>query len=218
MEREVPRAVKHTRTSEIVAMALFLFSMPRWLIDDADAFLVLPGQGEDDRLAEAVEAYESSPSGRHLLVAGSYPGERLWQPVTVESLRQPPYNLMGDGSRVHIQPEADNTLVQMDWVMQMICDLHIERLVLVVSNYHCFRAYLTLLAAFKRHCLEPIAMVPLPVWGAPGQASPETGLSFLEMCAGEVARIFEYQPRGDVAAAEQLWDYLNWMNKQFINP
>jgi len=215
VEREVPREVAHSEVSKLVAMAMFLYSLPAHLADRADTIVVLPGQGEKDRLKWAIKAWETGKQTRNLLVAGVNPEEETWEPITLESLQKPPYNLITTEG-VHIQPMADNTKVQADWVAQMIREVDVECLLLVAPNYHNLRAYLTLLAAFKRSDFNPPAMIPMPLWGAPGLQSPETGLTYWDICASEIERIRLYQPRGDVATATDLQLYLDWLNEIFI--
>lgn len=214
MERLIPRTVAEDHATRLIAMAIMVYSLPR-PVGDTDAILVLPGLGEEWRLTTAIATWNTNPNVKHLLVAGSYSGERTWFEPTLEILSAEPYNLTRREGVV-ISPHAHHTKEQAAWVSRMVRELGINSLALVVSPYHLLRAYLTILESLLTSSGQGVAMLPLPVPVPPHVAIPETGSTAWEMVPGEVARIHTYQEMGDVATYEQLQTYLEWLWDQPI--
>lgn len=208
MQRMVAREINRAQTSDLVAMMMMILSLPQDT-SKVDAILVLPGQGEDWRLTSAIEAWNTSPSVQHLLVAGSYSGERTWFEPTLENLSVEPYGLTRyEGVIIH--PHAHHSKEQGDWIAATARDLGLESIALVVSPYHLPRAYLTFVKCFEQADVN-IALYPAPVHIAPSVPAPETGLTSWELVPGEVERILTYQEKGDVATYEELQEYLEWL-------
>ncbi|HSW81523.1 MAG TPA: hypothetical protein VLG40_03940 [Candidatus Saccharimonas sp.] len=217
MDRVVDRRVAPTDLSRALATVVFVYSIPRWCVRYTDGILTLPGQNEVERVAAAVRAYNGN-IGKYLLVAGSYPEEETWEALPIERLQQPPYNLTRTAN-VLIQPQAQNTKVQMEWAVEMVREHGIRSLSLYVTNYHTLRAYFTLLRALQRAGLR-IPVIPVPLEGSPDQISPEEMLSYLEMFDAESARIDKYRGEdfGDVLMPDEVFEYLNWLYDSFITP
>ncbi|MCZ7436070.1 YdcF family protein [Micromonospora sp. WMMC241] len=156
---------------EAVTMVL---TLPGRAAERVDALVVPTGQGEDWRLADAIRAWESGPTLRHLLVAGTNPAERTYRPLTLDRLRGLGLRRV-DGVVLQAEPATD-TGRQARWIVDRVRGLGIDSLALVVSPYHLVRVYLTVLRACDDGGLR-VPMVPLPVVVAPDAPVPETGAS-----------------------------------------
>ncbi|HKX73177.1 MAG TPA: hypothetical protein VJM32_04155 [Candidatus Saccharimonadales bacterium] len=213
MQRLVERGIAGTPASNLVAMAIWLYSMPR-PVSQTDAILVLPGQGEDWRLNDAVAAWNNCPNARYLLVAGNYKGERTWFLPTIEILRERYGLTRTEGVLIH--PHAHHTKEQSDWIIPTIQELGLTSISLFVSPYHLLRAFCCILKAFTRHDVPQIPMIPVPVLVSPTTPVPETGITGWDLVHGEVERILKYTEFGDVATPEELMSYLDWLFRQPI--
>lgn len=214
MKRMIERRVEPTEASNLMAMAIMLFTMPR-PVENVDAIVLLPGQGEDWRIHDAVRAWNTNPTVRYFLVAGNCPDEETWFLPTVEILRQK-YGLTRTDGTIIIEHSAEHTKVQADWLIPLVRQLDITSFALTASPYHLLRAYSAMLAAFKRHEVQWIPMIPLPTVVSPGQIVPETGLTGWDMVHGEVARIIKYRDLGDIPTPQEFSDYLRWLWRQPI--
>lgn len=89
---ERDRAAELDRTSEMVAVTMAIFSIPRDV--PTEAFVLVPGLiGEEHRIIYAINRWQSSflDGVEYLLI----PGHTEDNPIilTVENLQQPPFNL-----------------------------------------------------------------------------------------------------------------------------
>lgn len=214
MDGAVPRLVRAEELAGFTAVELLdvtsailaILALPR-SVDRLDAVVVPTGQGEQWRLAHAVERWESDPDLRCLLVANGNPAERTYQEITTSYLG-------GLGLRrldgVHVQAEpAPNTGLQAEWIADRVGALGITSLALSVSAYHLPRVFLTVLRALDRRGLR-VRLVPDPVPVPPDAAAPETGATGYDLLPGEVERILSYAGKGWLATPEQLRHYLRW--------
>ncbi len=212
IRRMVDREIDNGQAAQLVALSVMILSLPQ-RTTEVDAILVLPGQGEDLRLTQAIEAWNTSPNVKHLLVAGNYNGETTWFEPTLDNLSEAPYGLVRKEGVV-IQPHAHHTKEQGEWIAATARDLRIESIALVVSPYHLTRAYLTFVKCFEKLGIK-VALYPAPVRIAPDVSSPETGLNSWQYVPGEVERVLVYQEKGDVATYEELQGYLEWLWKRY---
>ena len=210
---QIPRVVGKDLSTELVSMAIMLYSMPR-RERNCEALLVYPGMGETWRVEEIIRAWNPPRSScvKYLLIAGTewHKETTAVRPPIVENLKKPPYYLM-DTCGVHAQYHARHTKDQAEWVVARVQELEIKSLALYVSPYHLLRAYLTLLKTFINQKVERIPMIPVPVAISPAKIIPETGTDAWSMVQGEMDRIKVYQQKGDVATLEELQDYLKWL-------
>lgn len=195
-------------------MAMMLYSIPR-SFENVDAIAVLPGLGESWRLIDAVNSWESAPTAKHFLVAGTYGEERTQVQPTVEYLSQPPINLRRL-TGVQTQVDARHTKAQADWLVGKVAELNITSLALFVSPYHLLRGYCTTLRSFNQLGVNRVPMIPIPSAVSPITIIPEVGVDGWSMVQGEVERIIAYQQKGDVASCGELKEYLGWLWEQPI--
>ncbi|HEU4914173.1 MAG TPA: hypothetical protein VFT16_02080 [Candidatus Saccharimonadales bacterium] len=212
-ERMVERVVDPVHAAKLGAMSMILMGIPQ-SEQRVDAVAVFPGLGETWRVEQAVRSWEDkAPNARHLLVAGTNPGERTYRRLDVPGLQLPPFNLRRTEG-VLTQVEADNTPHQAEWLADQVEEGDIASFSLHVSPYHMLRAYCTTLKTFEKRGLDRVAIIPRPVNVAPGTVIPETGEDAVSMYNGEARRIELYQAKGDVATLDELQAHVDWMWQQ----
>lgn len=183
--------------------------------DGIASIAVTPGLGEDIRVQTAIELWESDPSFSHLFVTGTNINEKLQPQLTIERLQQDPYRLSKtDG--VFAQAEAEHTRAQTDWLVQQLIAQEVKSLILCVSHWHMTRAYMTLLKSMLNAGMR-IPVIPKAIGTAPDQIIPEVGQSVQRLSAGEAQRIVKYSNIGQIASAEELASYLNWLWSAYLN-
>ncbi|WP_433088373.1 hypothetical protein ACQP1P_20425 [Dactylosporangium sp. CA-052675] len=209
---QIPRLVAGDFTDErlpaVTTAITMILSLPQAAAQRVEAIAIASGQGERWRLAHAIQAWESNPRLRRLLVATSNPAEATYVEITLDHLR-------GLGLRrtegVEVQPEpAANTGRQAVWIAERVRDRGIGGLALAVSPYHLPRAYLTVLKELLRRDLR-VPLIPVPVAVPPHRRIPETGATADELVPGELRRILTYMREGWVATPEELREYLRWL-------
>lgn len=208
--QEIPRVVEETQRNILAKMTAMILSLPRVV---TDAITVFPGRGENERLQHAVKVWETNPTGRFFLVAGTkWTTEKTTAQPTMELLSQEQYGLKTTNG-VIIHNHANITTEQTGWVVLNIQKLGITSIGLVVTPYHLIRAYLTLLKETLKSGIQ-IPIIPLPVPKAPDALVLEDNTDAWALFDGEMARILTYQEKGDVATPEELKKYLAWLWKQ----
>lgn len=216
--REVPREVEDPQGVFDVAAAVdMILSIPQQAGLSADALYVLPGQGEWWREAAAIRDWEGfGCRAARLIIAGSYGNEATWEAPTLARYMKEPFNLTRT-TNVILHDHAHHTAEQ---AAQMVTDVRTQGLssiALYASPYHLPRAYMTFVAAlYKFVGADLIPIIPVPTPMSPGTIVPETGMNARQLMPGELARIAQYQPRGDVASYDMLDEYLEWLWKQPI--
>jgi hypothetical protein len=193
---------------EVTEILLGILSMASWRFGPVDAVAVPTGQGEESRIADAIQLWEDGHTGRHLLIANGNPAERTYVPITRDYLH-------GLGLRrhpgVHIQAEpAPNTGLQAAWIAEQVRRLGITSLLLAVTPYHLPRAYLTVLKALHATGVR-IPVLPYPIAVAPQATAPETGVAHRDLWPGEAHRIVQYTGHGWVAGIEEFRKYQRWL-------
>lgn len=215
MKRSIPRVVTAHASTELAAMAIMLYSIPRPKESLAcEAFLVYPGMGETWRLEHAIRAWQDHnllDYTKYLLIAGTEwrKEKTAVRPPIVKNLRKHPYYLTKTRG-VHAQNHARHTKDQAEWVVKKVQELKIQSLALYVSPYHLLRAYLTLIKTFINQKVRWIPVIPVPVKISPAEIIPETKTDAWGMVQAEMNRIKIYQKQGDVATLAELKSYLKW--------
>lgn len=210
------RVESHDLTTQLVSMAMMLYSIPNILIPITDAVCVFPGLGESWRVKHAIKLYENNvPLIEYLMVAGHNPSEKFFEDFSMEGLRKDPFNL------IHVEglittAHATNTVEQCQWVCSIVKEHGLTGITLTASPYHLLRAYLTLLKTFLKEGFDEIPLIiPSPAIVPPHEVIPETGINAWGMSPAEIMRIPKYQELGDVATFEEFKQYLKnvvWQN------
>jgi len=136
---------------EILALAMFIYSIPRGLADRADALVAYSGMGEDERIIEPIKIWQSKKApARFLLLPGHNQDEKTWVSMDKNTLSRPPYSLKNyDG--VLMQTHSKNTKTQAEWVYEQAIKNNISSIAVFDTPFHLLRAYLTLLNVFLKH-------------------------------------------------------------------
>lgn len=212
MNREIGRVIAGSQISNMVAVVIMLYSIPR-MENEIDALVVMPGQGENWRVQEAISVWNRhSSSARYLLMSGQY--EKKWASLDLENLKKEPFNLKRSHG-FYSQIFARNTKEQAVWIVEKVREIGVKSIALFVSPYHLLRAYCTLLQTFNITHTPWILMFPAPVAISPDTPIPETGVSAWDLVPGELERIIQYQKRGDVCNFDQLREYISWLWMNF---
>lgn len=194
--------------SMLVAATIAILTIPR-VVKRVDALVVFHGMGETEREISAIRHWQSPKNkARYLLIAGKGPDEKDEAPH-LGILTQPPFSLHKTAG-VYCQEVTENTRTQSNWVVSLVRELGIKSLALFITPYHMVRAYMTLTAAFNADFQSP-PVIPMPVLRGLNSLVPEWDCSMRAMVPGEVARIFEYQEKGDVTGFTFLNNYLDWL-------
>jgi hypothetical protein len=210
---KIRRGLKHTRESDFLSLVNFISSIPNSLLYRVEAFAVLPGMGEDWRLIQAIQKWQSNNyATTHFFIAGFNQSEKTTTATDLRILSLPPFNLRINDP-VYSQLEAGNTKEQAEWVLSMAKECDVRSLAIFAPSYHMPRAYLTFLKTFLKNNFR-IVLVPAPVFIPPDRIIPESEIDSWEMFPGEIRRIRAYQEKGDVATLGELKEYFAWMWKQ----
>ncbi|NUT34724.1 MAG: hypothetical protein HOV79_16820 [Hamadaea sp.] len=174
-----------------------------------EALAVFTGQGEQWRLSQAFDRWNTSTTLRLLLIADGNPAERTYEPLSPAYLRDLGLRRT-EGVVVQSEP-APNTGLQAAWTARCIQQRDVRSLALAVTPYHLPRAYLTLLAACTAASLR-LPVLPLPTPVPAGTRMPETAATEAELLPGEIERILVYADRGWVADPAAFAEYLSWLH------
>jgi len=209
MSQALSRVVESDPVSEVVAMTMMIYSIPR-LEEKCDALCVFPGMNEHWRVAQAVKLWEKG-AGRYLLIANGIESREKYVDLTVPSLKNPPYGLTREREVIVslLNPWYAND--QANWTMEQIKKFNVSSIALFVSPYHLLRAYLTLLKSMFKSGELFIPLIPVPVAVSPDTKIPESEINAWDSVPGELARLPRYQAKGDVATFQELKYYLSWL-------
>lgn len=206
MEKRIPRIIEHNQTSELVAMiALISAIRPR----EADAILVVTGEGEHDRVFHGVELWKQN-FGKYLLITGnSRKTRKRFGAYTKEYIAQLCQVDQEDPRIVVGQTNVRNTLDQINWAATVIAKVPIKSLIVVSSVYHLPRVLLTLLGAIQKRQLKLVLV--------PNVAPLLLPRDYLRI-PGEIKRITQYQKKGDIATFKELYEHFFWQLSQQPQP
>jgi len=180
------------------------------LLLPSDVVVVLEGDFYC-RADRAIELFRSKLAGLVLVSGGldksevgSYHGDKVRN------------YLITDGKipseKILLETESTNTRQQAMNVMKLVKENNWKAIILVVSHFHQFRAYLTFLKAMRDVGLE-ILMFNVPVrnitWFE--KELPKTRLELLE---DEFDKIEEYKKSGHIASFEEAIGYQRWKEKE----
>jgi hypothetical protein len=205
MGDQIARVVEGSPEAQIVAMATFFFSMPTE--EYPEALLVMPGEGEDWRMVEAIEEWNDLGDQQFLplIVAGESP-----EPITIEQLRSLGLKPEHDSYLIN-QGYAQHTKSQTDWLVTQMRAKGIKSAHLYVSPYHQLRAYCTLLKSMLSSDGPWIKLYPARMKVSPFEEIPASQVSSWDLVAGEIERLRRYQEKGDVASYDEFVGYLRFL-------
>lgn len=118
-------------------------------------------------------------------------------------------------NRVEIIEElnSQNTFEQSENVIQIAAERNYNSLIIVASNYHIYRAYLTFLKTLIRNNLsQSIKIYPFSVKKLSWFENTPWG-NRLTLLKSEIEKIELYSRLGHIADYNELTEYLQWMEK-----
>lgn len=199
---------RYHQEDEIAALMFSIFTIPSNL--PVDAIVLIPGLiGEYWRIRDAVRLWEKEISARYLIIPGQNPYDPLR--LTMENLAKEFQLTRTEGVIIEEPPDSESTLTQSVWISEQLDLLGVKRVKLLAAPFHLVRAYLTLLKTWQKNHQEPIVMLPVPTVVSPFQKIPGVKADSWSLIPAEIARIRNYQEKGDVATIEELRAYLQWL-------
>lgn len=178
-------------------------------VKPSDAIILLEGDGLN-RYQHAVELYKSSLSPLIVFSGG----------ITDYNYGSFPFHEIKPLILEQGVPEADlyyesvslNTKQQADEIIRLCIERNWERIILVASHYHQYRAYLTFLNSMYKSS-HNILIYNSPVkelsW-----FSPNVWGNRLDCLKAEFERINKYMQQGDLASYEAAIEYQQWKEQQ----
>ena len=215
VQRMVPRVVEADENTQLFTATHATLSLPAPL-HLVDAAAVMPGLGEHQRVIRAVQAWQSHPNMKHLIVSGTNKNEVEQPQLTLERLQQQPF-MLERKEDVLTQVSAEHTRLQTDWIIDQMLAHKVRSLALFVSHWHMPRAYRTLLKSMLNADLK-LPIVPVTVGSSPRSEVPEYHKTVESLSAGEAIRIAKYQEIGEISSYDELMDYLEWLWNQNLLP
>jgi uncharacterized SAM-binding protein YcdF (DUF218 family) len=174
----------------------------------ADAIVILEGDGLE-RIEEGVRLFKDG-----------------WAPLIVISggLAKPPHSIPATQMLPHVlarnvpaysvvlEEKSLNTREQAVEIMTLAAARGWKRIIITVSHYHQYRAYLTLLKAMQQRGML-LEMINAPArqlpWFTPGEDGTRA-----DLLQDEFDRIERYGSKGHVATYAEAIAYLQWKHAQ----
>ena len=197
--KEIPRLIEFDEKSEIAALVMTILGIP---LKRCEAIVIFPGQGEHQRVFYGIDLWKRKYGSKFLVAGTSRENIKQFGGYDKKYIA----GLCGvdeDCPNIFvITDKGDNTVQQSNWVSEIVRKHSIKSLIITTALYHLPRAYLTFLKVLQgKVILIPSPTLPL-------------SLKDYSLVPGEIARISEYQRKGDVATFEELYDHLSWLSKQ----
>lgn len=175
----------------------------------ADAVICLEGDGEA-RIGKTLEIFRKGLA-KIIVVSGG--------------LNRPPFSLgavkmskkfMAEGvvkDKLIIEEKSQNTYGQAKEVIKIAKRKKWRKIILVASNFHQARAYLTFLKAIKEANLK-IQIFNAPVRELPWFKKTALGFNRLELLKDEFKKIDDYSLKGHLVSFEEAIKYQAWKERQ----
>lgn len=176
----------------------------------SDAVICLTGDGYE-RVGQTVAVYKQGLVKRIVISGG------LQNPpfcITAGKIAEKMIQKKIPESKVIIEEKSQNTFEQGVEVMKIVKEKKWSKIIIVASNFHQPRAYLTFLQAMKK------AKLKIQIFNAPARdlswfkKTPLKGMSRLELLKDEFNKIEEYGTKGHLANVQEAIEYQEWKEKQ----
>lgn len=121
-----------------------------------------------------------------------------------------------DSNTIILETKSTNTLEQAQNVIQMALDNGWNKLLLVATHDHQYRAYLTFLKVLlTKNLSESIVVINTPARNLPWFQENAWGSRF-ERLKAEIDKIFKYNEKGDVATFKEAIKYQKIKEKKIL--
>lgn len=194
----ISREIPFDRTSEIVAAAMMILSIP---LRRTDGILIVTGEGELERVYQGTDLWKKDRDGFLLVTGDSEEINEAFGEITKKTITDL-CQVEEDYPGIFKQEKARHTLDQAVWASALIAEHPIESLIVISALYHLPRVFLTLLKVLQKNN-QKIVLIPSP-------AFPVSLEYNYRRIPAEIARIIKYREQGDVATIEELYGHLCW--------
>ena len=192
---------------------LFVALVDNDLITKSDAIILLEGDGAF-RVTKAIDLLKNKWADKIVFSGGitdysygSYPFKDLESEFLNNNI---------DPSKIILEENSQNTLEQANNVIQMAVDFGWNKLLLVATHDHQYRAYLTFLKVLIDNNLnESIIIINTPARNLPWFKETGWGTRFNRLKL-ELEKIFNYGKSGHLATFSQAIDYQKTKEKKIL--
>ncbi|OYU56005.1 MAG: hypothetical protein CFE25_01810 [Chitinophagaceae bacterium BSSC1] len=177
-------------------------------VTNADCVIILEGDGFE-RIEPSVELIKNNIS-KNLVFSGgiskpetgSFPFE-MCQPQITKLIEKLDCNLFIEALSMHTRQQALN-------IIEMALEKSWKSIILVASQYHQIRAFLTFLKVLEeQNLLNVIVIQNYPVLGQKWFLDMPWGNRF-QLMKDEYTRIIEYTDKGHIATTNTAIEYYKW--------
>jgi len=167
-------------------------------ISNADAIVCLEGDGQN-RTEKALELFQQGFAPL-IIVSGSYDNP----PFSIVAKKMADYLVKKKvpKEKIIIEKNSQNTREQAEEVFKIIVEKKIKKIILVASEFHQLRAYLTFLKAME-DLGSKIVIVNVPAED-----------KYKELFDAELKKIKEYQKKGHIIDFKKVLEYQIWKENQ----
>jgi uncharacterized SAM-binding protein YcdF (DUF218 family) len=183
-------------------------------INKSDAIIILEGDG-DNRIEHACNLYKQKYAS-NLVFSGN---------ILNKDYGSYPLNLLFDKFKQYDVFEKDiiwenkstNTKEQAQQIIKLCLENNWENIILVASNYHQYRAYLTFIKELYNANLNNT----IKIYNSPCNLSwfekNRWGIRY-ELLFNEFKKINIYQNKGDICSYKEALIYIKWIEQHQIYP
>lgn len=177
-------------------------------INKSDAIIILEGDG-DNRIEHACNLYKQEYASNLVFSGniinfeyGSYPFEYIKDKFIK-------YNV--NPNKIILENKSTNTKEQAEQIINLCLENNWKNIILIASNYHQYRAYLTFIKELYNRKLNNI----IRIYNSPCNLSwfekNKWGIRS-ELLENEFDKIKIYQIKGDICSYNEAIKYIKWIN------
>lgn len=179
-------------------------------IKKSDAVIWLTGD-ELARMDEVIRIY-SQGLADYIVITGGFDGLR---PFTIPAgeLAEELYKKGIAKEKIILEEASQNTFEQATEVMKLVAQKNWQKIIIVGSNFHQTRAYLTFLQAMENANLK-IQIFNSHAKDLPWFEPTSLGKNRTELFEDEMKKIDEYSKKGHIYSISDALKYQEWKEKQ----
>lgn len=170
-------------------------------VKKSDAVICLEGDGLA-RLPEALRLYQAGLAD-FVVVSGGVNDPQRPDAIPAQTLAEELYKKDIPKEKVIIEAISQNTFEQGIEVMKIVAERSWQKIILVASQYHQLRAYLTFLQTMKNAGLK------IKIYNSPARDRNNK-----ELFEAELKKIDEYRAKGHIYPIEDALKYQAWKENQ----
>lgn len=179
------------------------------LCSEGDVIVLLEGDGFS-RYNRAVELYKRR-YGKKIIFSGDFDDEKSGA-FTFDKIKPLLIEKGVDESDLLFENKSQNTYEQAEQIVSMSLEYNWDKIIIVASHYHSYRAFLTFLKVQKK--INPTLIIEMsPVSDLDWYEETGYGVR-VELLELELNKIEVYQKKDNVASYEEGLVYLKWKFQQ----